>query len=192
MKHIIWVLILFPSLLFAQENPVMKIHADSVEYNNGIITYQGKDYTGVLEAFYPNGDKKVVARVLMGQYHGPLRTYYENGQTHMTLTFKQGELVKSMAVYFDNGELKLRADVGEQERNGGNKVTNISYAFYRQTSMERGFKGSARMQLITHQGLSAYSNGFLPCNEIAGFRLFDNRLKNNGKFLEDSREVMAP
>lgn len=193
MNKFLLFLSLLPFLVNAQNNKDEKVvHPDSVQFNNGYITYQGKDFTGVLQADYPDGDRQAVARVLLGKYHGVLRTYYPNGQTHMVLQYSEGELVKAVSVYYRNGEPKLRAEVMSQEREGGDKLKNINYGRYRQTELEIKFKGTARFQVITNEGLSAYKNGYIPCHKIAGFRLFDKSLKNNGRFIIDSREMLAP
>lgn len=180
---------LFTSILMAQDE---SMPFDSVTFEFGKITYQNKNYTGSLIAFYPDGGNKASANVVDGLYEGSVRTFYPNGQTHINVRFSKGEANGILRAYYPNGEQKLQADVQGQAREGGCDVKNISYWVYYQNNYKQKFKGSARLKFLSSEGLSSYGLNYMPAHKITSFALYDNKLRNKGKFIENSAEMYYP
>ena len=198
MKHFkmrIWVAVFccccccFP--VYSQESSEA-VSFEEVEFDNGMITYKGDLYNGVLESYYPNGRPRAIAQVVGGRYAGVGKVFYPEGQLNMQVRFNQKGMCCVIVAYFANGEQKLKAEVGSQMREGGNRIMDVVYGFYRRGEYQSRFKGKARLQLITHEGLSAFNNAYLPLHKVAGYRIFVNSLKNYGMFIEDSRDIVAP
>lgn len=177
------------ALLLAQD---ASLPFDSVSFSFGKISYNNKAYTGSLIATYPDGSNKASANVVDGLYEGSVRTFYPGGQTHINIRFVNGQPEGILRAYYPNGEQKLQAKVQGQAREGGCNVKNISYWVYYQNKYKQKFKGSARLKFLTVEGLSSYAIGYMPANKIEAFALYDNKLRNSGKFIENSAEMYFP
>lgn len=177
---------------FAQNTNETGLPFDSVEFSFGDIFYNGKLYTGTLYALRADGSKKASANVANGRYAGAARTYYPSGQTHFTMRFKDGQAVGNIKVYYPNGEVKLLANLGGTAREGGSNVRNINYWVYYQSNYKQKFKGSGRIMLLTKEGLSTQRLSEMPMDRVYAFAIFDNRVKNGGKFIPNSAEMYFP
>ena len=184
--------LLWANLALAQGDESLSLPFDSVQFSFGEIIYQNKPYSGTLYEKYADGGNKASANVVNGKYNGSVRTFYPGGQTHFTLRFEDGEAKGTIRVYYPNGEMKLQANLGKTAREGGSNVKNISYWVYYQSSYKQKFKGSARVMFLTKEGLTCSSLGDMPANKIYAFGIFDNKLKNNGKFIANSALMYYP
>lgn len=176
----------------AQDSAEQGLPFDSVEFSFGDIFYKGKLYTGTLYALRADGSKKASANVSNGRYMGAARTYYPSGQTHFTMRFKDGEAVGNIKVYYPNGEVKVLANLGGNAREGGAKIRNINYWVYYQSNYKQKFKGSGRIMLLTKEGLTTQRLCEMPMDRVYAFAIYDNRVKNNGKFIANSSEMYFP
>lgn len=189
---IILVTLLSLNFGFAQGSNNKGMPFDSVEFSFGDILYQGKLYTGLLYANRADGSQKASANVVNGRYMGAARTYYPSGQTHFTMRFVDGEAVGNIKVYYPNGEVKLQANLAGNSRDGGSNVKNINYWVYYQSKYKQKFKGSGRIMLLTREGLTTQKLSEMPTDRIYSFAIFDNRVKNGGRYISNSADMYFP
>lgn len=180
------------TIVFGQDDETTGLPFDSVEFSFGEISYQNKPYTGTLYDRYADGGNKASANVVNGKYNGSVRTFYPGGQTHFTLRFDDGEAKGTLRVYYPNGEMKLQVNLGGTAREGGSNLKNITYWVYYQSNYKQKFKGSGRIMFLTKEGLTCSALGDMPANKIYAFGIYDNKLKNNGKFIANSALMYYP
>jgi len=104
------------------------------EEHDQIAYLSGEDtpFTGKVEDFYANGQKRSEATYKNGKYHGLLSLWYENGQMREEGNYKDGKKV-STVVWNLNGErcpltnLKDGNGVVARYRNNGQKAYEANY-----------------------------------------------------------------
>jgi len=94
------------------EEPVVSVRTRVVDESR--IQYRGSEnliflpnsvapYSGVVQSFWPNGQKSKEFAVVEGVTQGSIETWYENGQKKEQFTMKSGKVV-SVEVWKPNGE----------------------------------------------------------------------------------------
>lgn len=158
-----------------------------------ILKADSQPYTGTLIDHFENGKIHATAKVISGYLVGPAKVFYPNGTLKMQMQYNNGKLCCEIVTFYPNGELKLKAIIGGQRREGGNSVQQVVYGYYdKREEYVSKFKPKLGFQFLTKEGLSAFENAHVPPHKIDGFRLFDNKIRDLGVFIEDSRELYAP
>ncbi|MBT3636978.1 MAG: hypothetical protein HN531_08565 [Opitutae bacterium] len=96
----------------AEEDPVVSVQIRVVDESR--IQYRGTEnliflpnsvapYSGVVQSFWPNGQKSKEFSVLKGMTQGSIGTWYENGQKKEEFAMESGKVV-SVEVWKPNGE----------------------------------------------------------------------------------------
>ena len=94
------------------EKPVVSVRTRVVDESR--IQYRGSEnliflpnsvapYSGVVQSFWPNGQKSKEFSVVEGVTQGSIETWYENGQKREEFTMKSGKVL-SVEVWKPNGE----------------------------------------------------------------------------------------
>ena len=64
------------------------------ETKNGIVTYDGKPFTGTITRTHKNGQLDVKTTYKDGSMNGSYEKYYENGQLEVETTYRNGEEIE--------------------------------------------------------------------------------------------------
>lgn len=79
-------------IVFGFENSYSQgLHVSQVQYQQGIVKYKGKPYTGFINETYNNGVLKVLASYKEGKKHGVTKEYDKQGKIQLKTNFKDGK-----------------------------------------------------------------------------------------------------
>ena len=103
--------------LHLQENLIPQ---EKLQNRNGIFyeVNQVTPYTGRVEDFYSNGQRKSVIQVKEGKKHGAFEQWHKNGQMMSEEHFKNGKLHGASKVLYKNGQVAAEAHFKNGELNG--------------------------------------------------------------------------
>jgi len=107
------------SLIFENDVFLGYKYLDSSEQLNEMIPITAG--TGLLEGYFPNGQKSIAYNLKAGVIDGEYLTYYSNGQVEKMLTYINGLVHGKYLTYYDNGVIHSEKNYSYDDKNGEQK-----------------------------------------------------------------------
>ena len=125
------------------ETPEVRVVArGKIQYRNGIYyeVNQTTPFTGLIQQYYPDGQKSLKSNVKEGKNHGVHISWHENGQKEVDATYKNGKEQGVFTMWHENGQKEFEVSYKDGKEQGAETWWYVNGQKERETNYKDGKK----------------------------------------------------